>query len=273
MNRTLQIGAATVTVITLVDDLQVDLKTWLQQPEDEWPRQYRADITDLMRFPIQSVHIALPGASILVDACDVGILAETPFAPPGYQPPPDIVARLNEIGVSAEEITHVIITHAHFDHYSGIVRLQEDCLALCFPNAKHYLGRADFEAFTDLSALPAQPFVMLQQRGQLELVDNQLDLGNGVQMIAAPGETSGHQIVRVHSEGTTFYCLGDLYHHPVEVMRPEWTVHWSNPKANRRSRQALTRDALAEDALLMATHIPTLGRLRREVEGVIWEMA
>lgn len=95
--------------------------------------------------------------------------------------------------------------------------------------------------------------------------------GGGLQIIAAPGETPGHQIVRIHAGGHMLYFLGDLYHHSVEVEHPAWMNKWNDLGANTRSRQALTERALREDALLFATHIPAVGRIRRTAAGVRWE--
>ena len=41
--------------------------------------------------------------------------------------------------------------------------------------------------------------------------------------------------------------------------------------ANYHSRQVLTKAALREQALLFATHIPTVGRLQQTDSGSIWE--
>jgi hypothetical protein len=88
-------------------------------------------------------------------------------------------------------------------------------------------------------------------------------------IIAAPSESPGHQLVRVHSQGQTFYCLGDLYHHPVEVEVPTWMATWANPDTNISSRQSLVEAALAEDALLVAAHMP-IGRLQSTLSGIKW---
>ena len=92
-----------------------------------------------------------------------------------------------------------------------------------------------------------------------------------MRVIATPGETPGHQIVRAGGDGQMLYFLGDLYHHVVEVEHPTWMMRWNDVEANCRSRQALTGAALREQALLFATHIPTVGRLRATASGVAWE--
>jgi glyoxylase-like metal-dependent hydrolase (beta-lactamase superfamily II) len=270
---TFQLGAATISVLNL-GTLQVDLAAWLRVEESAWPPQYAADFRHPILVPIQCVHIALPGLSILVDACDTDFVAQTSYAPPMYQPPPSLIVQLAEIGAHPEAIDHVIITHGHFDHYSGIVHTNGGHDAPRFPRARHYLGHADWddlqEDLQEPSSLESRTLSVVQTHGLLELVDQRRDLGNGVQIVPAAGETAGHQIVRVHSQGQTLYCLGDLYHHPVEVEHPDWMVHWADAAANLRSRQALVEAAIAEQAFLVATHIPAIGRLRQTTFATIW---
>ena len=103
-----------------------------------------------------------------------------------------------------------------------------------------------------------------------ELVDGARDLGGGVSVLPAPGETPGHQIVRLRAGGQSLFCLGDLYHHPLEVERPEWLVNWADPAATRASRAALLPEILAGDALVLATHIAGFGRLRQAGARLRW---
>ncbi len=105
----------------------------------------------------------------------------------------------------------------------------------------------------------------------LHLADGAASLAEGIDLLPAPGETPGHQIVRIHSQGRTLYCLGDLYHHVLEAEHPDWTAEWSDAAAARQSRETLATRALAEDALLIATHIPAPGRLRRLPTGLEWQ--
>jgi glyoxylase-like metal-dependent hydrolase (beta-lactamase superfamily II) len=104
----------------------------------------------------------------------------------------------------------------------------------------------------------------------LELVAGEHQLADGVTVLPAPGETVGHQIVRVHSAGETLYLLGDLYHHAIEIEHPTFNVHWANPEQMATSKQALIRVALAENAILVAAHIPGFGRLRPTDNGLTW---
>jgi glyoxylase-like metal-dependent hydrolase (beta-lactamase superfamily II) len=77
----------------------------------------------------------------------------------------------------------------------------------------------------------------------------------------------------VLSGGATGYFLGDLFHHPVEVAHLDWVSRGRNPQQMLASRRTLVHAALAEDALLIASHMPfpAFGRLRRTDGGLRWE--
>lgn len=275
---TFTLGSAKVSILN-TGDLCITLSEIMNVPESEWQTGYADVLGQPHFFPSQSVHIALPDASVLVDANNYALSAPPGYPytmPEGYQPPPDLITQLFERGISLQDITHVIITHAHFDHYAGVTQEREGIYVPSFPNARYYLGKADWEytetqeALRDPDSVDSRTFGVLQRAGLLELVEGNQDITPQVRVIATPGESPGHQIVRVTSEGQTLYCLGDLYHHPVEVEHPAWMSQWDDAATNIASRSALAEAAVAENALLVAAHIPAIGRLERTTSGFRW---
>jgi glyoxylase-like metal-dependent hydrolase (beta-lactamase superfamily II) len=274
--RTIQLGTATLTIIN-VGDLMFRLAEVMNVPESEWRPHYAAEFEKPLSFPSQCMHIALPGASILVDAGDytVAVSLNTPYVPPNYSPPPGLIDQLLERGISPEDITHVVITHLHFDHYSGVTIERNGQYVPAFPNARCFVGRADWEypetqeALKDPNALESRTIGVLHAAGLLELIEGDLDLLPAVRVLAAPGESPGHQIVRVHAEGQALYCLGDLYHDALEVEHPTWMAQWADVDATSASRRRLEELALAEDALLVPAHMSP-GRLEQTAEGIRW---
>jgi glyoxylase-like metal-dependent hydrolase (beta-lactamase superfamily II) len=274
--RVIQLGAATITIVN-VWDLEASLTRWFPEPEEGWGTRYAVAYRETKRFPVQCVHIALPRSAVLADASRYE--GDAADAIPAYQPPPGLLERLAAAGVRPEETAHVVITHAHSDHYSGTTRERDGRDEPCFGAARVYLGRGDWElpamqeALRNPDTLESHTLGVLQSQGLLELVEGDRELADGVRIIATPGESPGHQIVRVHSEGQTLYCLGDLYHHELEAEQPAWMVQWADPTTTLASRVALAEAALAEDALLVATHIAGAGRLRRTASGLTWAVA
>lgn len=273
--RVMRLGAATVAIIN-GGDLRADLAGWLSKSKARWAPRYSAEFARTSRIPVQCIHVALNGMSLLVDPGRHALPDGSPFALPGYHPPPGLLERLAQRGVAPAEITHVVITHGHFDHYNGVTVERDGGDVPCFPNARHYLGRADWqdaemqEALRDPASMPSRTLGVLHRQGLLELIEDDQDIGAGARIIVAPGESPGHQILRIQSEGQTLYCLGDLYHHPAEIEQAEWMVDWAAEVETLASRRALMRAALDEDALLLATHISAVGRVRRTANGVAW---
>jgi len=186
-----------------------------------------------------------------------------------------VVAGLAAIGVQPEGITHVLITHAHGDHVAGGAIERAGRWVPRYPNATYFLGSADWEGNPERDrpdSLLARHLGPAADAGRLELVDAERAIAPGVAMVAAPGESPGHCLVRVTSDGVTFYFLGDLFHHPCEVAHRDWASSGRDQAALRASREALLAAALPEEALLMTTYMPfpAFGRLRETPTGVIW---
>jgi glyoxylase-like metal-dependent hydrolase (beta-lactamase superfamily II) len=277
---TILVGAARVTILN-AGDLVLRLADEMAVPEAVWRPTYAAEFDQRRLFPSQSVFIAHPAANVLVDINDypATVAPDSSYLPPNYTPPPGILSQLAELGAHPDEIQHVIITHAHWDHFAGTTRRADDGYAPNFPRARHYLGVADWEnvetqaALRESDSLEARTLGTLHTRGLLELVARNQVIVEGIEIRHAPGESPGHQVVRVQSEGATLYVLGDLFHDPIEVERPEWMVTWAEPEAMLATRRVVMADALAENALLVAAHIPGVGRLAREGDRVRWVAA
>jgi glyoxylase-like metal-dependent hydrolase (beta-lactamase superfamily II) len=258
--HTLQLGNATVTVINVGN-----LRGAFTEDGQE------------IEIPVQSVLIQLPDVTVLVDASLYEIPDDSPYAIPGYQPPPGLLSRLTEMGIQRERIAYVIITHPHFDHINGLTEQSDGGYVPCFPNARHYLGRADWEdpdtqkELQNPDSLASRTLGVLMREGLFELVSERRDLTNELQIIPSPGESPGHQIVRVHSQGETLYVLGDLYHDEHEVRQPDHVAWWVNLDIMLKSRNALAKAALEENAYLTAAHLPGFGRLARTENGVEWQ--
>ncbi|MGV6876303.1 hypothetical protein ACUSIJ_26960 [Pseudochelatococcus sp. B33] len=144
-----------------------------------------------------------------------------------------------------------------------------------FPNARHYINRADWtnmqSSIARTGTREALTFPCLKDAGLLHVIDDTVEIEPGVTIIPAPGETPGHQIVRFASAGETLYAVGDMYHHPIEVMFRDWMMSWADPESSRRSRDVFLRDAIPERAWLMASHIAGFGRLDSSDGTVDWE--
>jgi glyoxylase-like metal-dependent hydrolase (beta-lactamase superfamily II) len=274
---TLRVGAAQVTILN-AGNLRLLLSEEMAVPEAVWRPQHAELFEQPSVCPSLSVYIELGAARVLVDANDyrATVTPGSEYALANYTPPPDLPAQLASLGVGPAEISHVVITHAHWDHFAGVTTPRDGGYALTYPQARHYLGAADWAdvemqtALQDPSSLEARTLGALHTQGRLQLVEGRQRIAEGIETLPAPGETPGHLIVRVHSDGETLYVIGDLFHHAIEVEHPDWMVSWADAETMQATRRWLLRDALAERALLIAAHIAGAGRIERAEGGLRW---
>jgi glyoxylase-like metal-dependent hydrolase (beta-lactamase superfamily II) len=278
---TRQIGSAAITVIHEGSFERLPILSWYDYSLPEVEARHavpEADAEGMIRLSVNSAHVRIGGASILID--------------PGFgEPDPSswwvrdlglcramsVQDGLAAIGVRPEEVTHVLITHAHFDHFIDATVDRAGSRVPRYPNARYLLGRADWEGNPDRAKPDSDVAVhlgALDVLGLLDLVDDEHEVVSGVTMVHAPGESPGHCIIRIESDGQIFYHLGDLVHHPCEFEHLDLMLGDKGEDAIRASRASRDR-FLAEappDAALVFTHgvFPSWGRLVRVDGGYHW---
>ena len=266
-------------LVTLIDDGLLRWNPELQAPVAERHRAMpEAEADGTLALGLHVAHIQLGGASILVDTGYDDPSPAFARAHPNFTSSPGVLAGLHSIGVQPEDITHVLITHPHGDHFVAATVERDGVRVPRYPNARYLLGRRDWEG-NPARERPDSPLALhlgtIARLGLLDLAADDHEVVPGVAMIAAPGESPGHSIVRVASGEGRFFFLGDLFHHPCEVAHPDWASPGRDRDVLRTSREWLMAEAVATNATLAFTHgpFPAWGRIVPAAAGYRWERA
>lgn len=277
---TRMIGDAAISVIS---EGTLEWTPRMNAPEDELRRAI-PELAERGKFTLglNLAHLALADASILIDPGfdDPASSWQERFAAkwPGSRRSPGLRAALDRLGVPPFAVTHVLITHAHGDHYAGVTVERDGRDVVRFPQARHFIGRQDWlenPAREDPASELAGRLGMVDRLGLLEVVEAEREVAPGVAIIPAPGETPGHCVVRVRSAGQTFYYIGDLFHHPCEVEHPGWIPANRDPVATGASRRRVFAEAAASGATVVFSHdlFPAWGRILATNGAFRWESA
>lgn len=205
--RSLWLGETTLEVIN-IGDITLPLAPSLRAPTGAGTAAVsaiRAALGGQRRLPMQDVLVRHPDGYILVDASAYDIAPDSPYHVPGYTPPPPLADRLAALGVTPESVRHVVFTHRHWDHFNGaVVAGREGALCPLFPRARHHLRRADWDYVATKLGDPgtrlSRAFGVLHPAGLIDIVERDLEIAPGVRLLATPGETPGHQAVRIASQ-------------------------------------------------------------------------
>lgn len=160
------------------------------------------------------------------------------------------VEGLSRLGVSAQQVKDVVLTHLHYDHAGNTGQ---------FPNARFWLqereisfctGRYMTHSFFRLAYEPTEVAAMVGKLfdGRIQFVDGDVDLMPGVSLHWVGGHTGGLQVVRVHTAAGWLVLASDLFHYyanrentnpfPI-IFRPEETLTAFKRVASLADRECL----------------------------------
>ncbi len=228
-----------------------------------FPWAFPPDDATSWAWHVHAFVLRHPDAIVLVDV-GIGEFRREPFDVPGR-----IDEELGALGVSPDEVAHVVLTHLHADHSGGA------CLPdgrPRFPNARYHVHPQDWsffgahrtpDDFTGRFAMDA-----LDRFGMIDLDPSDRDVVPDVHLRHAPGHTPGHRVVQLDGGGDTLVLAGDLLHVPPQIAHPAWpSNHDVDPDLASRTRAEWIRAARREGWLVGVSHF---GRPFGRVEGDGW---
>ena len=137
----------------------------------------------------------------------------------------DLDSALEQLELTPEQVTHVVVSHFHPDHVCGLVA--RGATQPRFPNATHIVPARDWETFvvTDEGGVADELMHQLgpvQSAGLLRMVAGDVQATDEISVLDAPGESLGHTCVRIDTSAGRVYYLADLVHFPVEFEHIDW---------------------------------------------------
>lgn len=226
--------------------------------------QLRKEDVAETNFSVACYLVVHPKGALLWDACAVPDSEWTPTGSPVTHRLvlPDaqerditlvkpIAAQLAEAGYSPSSVTHLALSHYHYDHTAN---------ANMFAKATWLVPQAEREAMF-ASPVPGvtrpATFEALRTSSTVSIDADDHDVfGDGTVVIkAAPGHTQGHQILYVRLANTGDVVLsGDLYHYPEERTLDRVPTFEFDAQQTRTARSALERFLEETKAALWIQH-------------------
>lgn len=182
---------------------------------------------------------------------------------------------LAEHGLTADDITDVILTHLHFDHAGGVSRIDEDGRTVAtFARARHWLqernwGWAQHPSARDAGSYRKVDFAFFEDEGAppLELVDGLAEILPGIEVMPSHGHTFGMQIVKIATAERTYVHLADLIPTASHMRDPYVMGYDLQPLVTVEEKRELLYHAAREGWVLFFGHEPNRPLARVEFEA------
>jgi glyoxylase-like metal-dependent hydrolase (beta-lactamase superfamily II) len=185
----------------------------------------------------------------------------------------DLPAELKKLGFQRQDVNFVILTHCDFDHAGGIVMYNaEGQEELTFPNARHIIQKREWKDvlhpnIRSENTYWPQNFSQLKGSANLQLVEGDLKVCNGIEVLHTGGHTQGHQVVRIQSGNEVAYHLADLL--PTHVhFNPLWIMAYDNfPMEVISLKQEYEARGIRENAWFTFYHDPFMYACKFDTQG------
>lgn len=172
------------------------------------------DVGTRIRIPIPAYLIRAGDQTILVDTgmpdyCYTGnpraLADDDEGDPPAFAPygtaADSITGQLAAVGLRPQDITLVVTTHLHFDHCGGNAH---------FTHCPILIQQAELD---DARAAGRAEDWRMPPGVRFQAISGNHTLAPGVELIATPGHTPGHQslLVRLPASGTLLFTVDAVY--------------------------------------------------------------
>jgi glyoxylase-like metal-dependent hydrolase (beta-lactamase superfamily II) len=234
-------------------------------PKPLWERRIPADERNRIPLGMRCLLIEHPSGLVLIDS-GAGNKENAKFLDiygienAGANGRTALEDGLAQIGVRPEDVDFLISTHLHFDHAGGNTYVDEQgTVRPTFPKARYFVQRGEYEYATHTNERTAasyfdRNYAPTLESGQLELLEGEPEVLEGITMRRTPGHTPHHQSIVIRSGGETAIFLGDVVPTHAHLPLP-WIMGYDvEPLVTLESKRALLAEAAREGWTVIFEH-------------------
>jgi glyoxylase-like metal-dependent hydrolase (beta-lactamase superfamily II) len=196
-------------------------------PKPLWEKQIPADARNRIKLGLNCFLVYTGGKRILIETGAGGKIdakRRDIFGLDG----PRLYENLRGYATMPGDIDLVVNTHLHFDHCGGNTRLEHDRVVPVFPNARYVFRKGEYETAMHPNERTRatyfrENFAAPEASNQIELVEKDVEIAPGVELICVPGHTADMLCVKLSGGGKSAFLLADLV--PTSAHLPlAWTM-------------------------------------------------
>ena len=231
-------------------------------PKVAWSRSYPVDERNLCVLAMHTGVVKTEDGHVIVIDPGVGQdqLNDTPAIYYRFYDTVDICNSLLEIDIRPEDVTDVIFTHLHFDHCGAAVRTNTDGVKkLAFPNAIHWVSRAQYENEHNPHPLEAEYFLpknteFIEKAGLLRIIEATTEPFESLRMRLYDGHTTGQIAAYIKNGASTVAFPGDIIPLASHIVQERISAYDLNPILSYNGKVEILEKAASNNDILVFFH-------------------
>lgn len=247
-------------------------------PKSLWSKVYPSDENNMIDMVMRCLLIVDGNRRILINNGIGDKQSEKFFSRFYLSGEESLVGSLAQHGLRPEDITDMFLTHLHFDHCGGSVKLKSDKSGyeLTFPNANYYISNAQWNWAINSNKRESASFLIenikpIEESGKLKLFGEDADLFDNVKIRLFNGHTDGQAIPLISYKGRTVVFTSDMLPTKAHVPLPWIMSYDTRPLITLDEKESFLNEAADNDYILFLEHdaYNECFRVQRTDKGVV----
>ncbi|MGD9978885.1 MAG: MBL fold metallo-hydrolase [Bacteroidales bacterium] len=229
-------------------------------PKVLWNRVYPADENNLIPLALKSLVVETKGRVVLFDN-GIGNKQDERFMSHVYAFGGEgLIDGLAKRGYAPTDITDIVLTHLHYDHWGGgIYRDADGIFKLTFPNARYHVSYAQWEWAINPNPREADAYLpenLLPMRdlGALHFIEAQGEFIPGIELRFFNGHTRGQIIPVISYKGRKLVFVADLFPFTSHIHLP-WIMSYDvEPLITLKEKETFLKEAFDGKYIFVYQH-------------------
>ena len=244
----MKVGKYTVDIInegTILKDGGIE---FAGMPKKEWEEIITPDENNKILFGSNILLIRGPKINILVDT-GLGTKKNESVSMDDL---------LNPYGIDTSDINYVVLTHLHREHCGGSTKQVGEDVVPTFKNACYIIQKEEWDSVllpnVNAAEHGAKNYLPLLERGQIKLINGNIELVPGVFVEITGGHTVGHQIVIIEDSIEDVIYFGDICPTSLHLSTIRHEAFDFSPLETVTMREKLLCKAVQNNCLVVFPH-------------------
>jgi glyoxylase-like metal-dependent hydrolase (beta-lactamase superfamily II) len=242
-------------------------------PKSIWNKLNPADENNLCSWALRCLLIEDENKLILIDTGN-GDKQDAKFFSHYYLYGDDTLqSSLAKHGFAPEDITDVFLTHLHFDHCGGAIKIEGDKLVPTFKNAIYWSNERHWKWATEPNAREKASFLKenilpIKESGQLKFipVGNAMStiqpfasgITDDLSVINVSGHTDAMMLPVIRYQGKTIVYMADLLPSAGHIPLPYVMAYDMFPLTTMNEKKSFLEEAVKNNYILFFEHDPEI---------------
>ncbi|MCL3780005.1 MBL fold metallo-hydrolase [Prolixibacteraceae bacterium JC049] len=230
-------------------------------PKALWEKRYKCDENNMCLLSLRCLLVKVDDRVILIETGVGNKLDEKYLNNNGTSSFPNIFTALDEKGISANEITDVVLTHLHWDHVGGATRIDDETgkVVPSFPNAKYWVSKTQWDHahnanYREKSVYFPDNYYPLLDEGLLEFIESDSFIHPKIQLRHFNGHTPGQLIPFIETSAGTVIYSSDMIPTAMHMPIPWVAAYDSYPVTVYEEKEKLLKEIAGKDYFLFFEH-------------------